>query len=65
MPALPDRHENFWYDTCVFLGTAIIAFGLGQRLETWLANDAHAAPLFYTAILAGVYWKWVLQPHTD
>jgi len=63
MAGLPDRHDDFWYDTLVYLGTVIIAFGFGQRLETWLANDAYAAPVFYAGIIAVVYRKWVLAPH--
>lgn len=65
MVQLPDRGEDFWYDTLVFLGTVLIAFGLGWRLDIWIQNDAYLAPVLYTAILAGVYWKWVLDPHQD
>lgn len=60
---LPDRGENPAYDSLMFLGTVITAFGVGWRLETWLANDAYAAPLFYGAVLFIVYAKWVLSKH--
>lgn len=64
MVSAPDRGDELWYDTLVFLGTVLVAFGLGWRLDLWLANDAYMAPVFYTVILAVVFWKWVYAAHT-
>jgi hypothetical protein len=63
MELLPDRSDDLWYDTLVYLGVVLIAFGLGWRLDIWLENDAYAAPIFYSAILFFVYAKWVLSEH--
>ncbi len=63
MALLPDRGNDLWYDTLIYGGTVLIAFGLGWRLDIWMENDAYAAPLFYGAILFFVYAKWVFSDY--
>lgn len=61
MAAIPDRGEDALYDTLVFFGVVLIAFGFGQRLERWLADGAYTAPVLYVGILVVVYLHWVLD----
>lgn len=60
---LPERGEELWYDTLIYVGIVLVAFGIGHRLNLWLANDAYLAPIMYTSILLIVYWKWVISQH--
>lgn len=61
---LPDRGDDFAYDSLMYLGTVLIAFGIGHRLDLWLTNDAYLAPVLYTGILVAVYWKWAVSHHS-
>lgn len=62
---LPTRGDTLLFDTLVYSGIIVMAYGIGSQLDSWMANASYLQPVLYTAILVLVYAKWVLPPHRD